>query len=67
MNATCDSCRWWEDEHEDPEGSGICRRYAPKPRVFEDSDVGPKYPIWPLTLNTEWCGEHQHKPAAGDA
>lgn len=64
MTATCETCRWWEPEpgqNGNPEETGICRRYAPRPHVYEEHGCDPAFPIWPRTLHDEWCGEHQPK------
>lgn len=60
----CSSCRFWEpDEELGKRGdSGICRRYPPSIPSSEplDSDFT-DYPVWPRTMDYEWCGEHKPK------
>lgn len=45
---TCATCRFWVD---DLKGRGACRRYPPQVNGDED--------VWPVTKETQWCGEHQ--------
>jgi hypothetical protein len=51
MNATCETCRFWQFEYGTPIGD--CRAKPPK--------WSPDYPRgqWPATHEDEWCGEHQ--------
>lgn len=65
----CESCRFWQmttpkdPEEENSVAVGICRRYAPQPtpRLSRHIRVGKEEyadcPLWPLTLDAEWCGE----------
>lgn len=64
---TCSNCRYWEREDELSDG-GICRRYPPSIRTtaMDDNDEYSGYPIWPLTLEDEWCGEHKPKENKGN-
>jgi hypothetical protein len=58
----CNDCRFWEAV-EQTRGHGICRRYAPRPRVGNvetDADIGSN---WPLTRGAaDWCGEFERRP-----
>ena len=60
----CANCRYWKREAKDSD-TGICRRYPPniahQEMYMEDSDGYADYPVWPLTLDDEWCGEHSLK------
>ena len=57
----CSNCRFWESD-EELDNSGICRRYPPSIPNSEpfDSDFT-DYPVWPRTMDDEWCGEHKPK------
>jgi len=61
----CETCRYWSG---DAVSDGMCRRYAPRATVAAGENDDPdertfdRYPLWPRTLNTEWCGEWQAKP-----
>ena len=46
----CELCVYWAKETEVRTGS--CRRYAPEPAPGKE-----QLAVWPLTLNTNWCGE----------
>lgn len=68
---TCSNCRYW-DTYEDGDESGVCRRYPPRiphpsmANLDEDGNCGwEEYPIWPLTMDEEWCGEHKLKEKNG--
>lgn len=58
----CETCRFWRylRETEPHVGIGECRRYAPRPIVVEPRNKG-AYPLWPLTMFDDACGEHQPK------
>lgn len=55
MNPTCSTCRYWQIA---PTGTGICRRYAPKPAIIMQAPGLPIGLVWPGTKPDEWCGEH---------
>ena len=60
----CETCRFWET-YSDPE-SGRCRRNAPS--VPWPSPGGKELlddTVWPMTLNEDWCGEHQTRTGYG--
>jgi hypothetical protein len=56
---TCVSCPFWAEN----EGSmlGECRRQPPTMPYAEAAENTDG--IWPVTLETEWCGEHPDMPA----
>ena len=52
-NTTCETCPWWEKL---PVGDiGLCRVNAP---VVIYAGEGDFYSKWPITYETDWCGEH---------
>jgi hypothetical protein len=60
---TCAGCRFWaaDDDHAQV---GECRRHAPRPAVSAaltdpDLDYHANDVWWPVTVDVEWCGEHQ--------
>lgn len=55
----CDMCRFWYDQGD---GEGVCRRLAPTARTTRrEEDDYQRFPVWPLTLDNEWCGEWEGK------
>ena len=62
---TCGSCRFWrakEGRTPDEQGDSDCRRNAPVAAPWtEDGEYETNYVIWPVTLDTEWCGEWQER------
>jgi len=46
----CELCVYWAQELD--YNTGSCRRYAPEPAPGKE-----QLAVWPLTLNTNWCGE----------
>lgn len=55
--SNCENCRFWVPINEqDAEGTGECRRHAPRPSA-DYSRCG----IWPSTEQDSWCGEHEPK------
>ena len=60
----CLNCTYFEplDQH-DPEASGECRRYAPRPdnrpatAAYDDGSHEPHDAMWPEVLGNAWCGE----------
>lgn len=63
---TCARCRWWDNKYdieEEENGTGVCRRHAPVAtgRTTNEDDYE-RFPLWPLTLESEWCGDWEHKP-----
>ncbi len=64
----CGTCRFWQEQP--TVDGGRCRRHAPRPRVMtadEDAGDDEQYVVWPLMLNTEWCGEWQGERPEGGA
>jgi len=50
----CEICVYWA---KDPEvRTGACRRYAPEPGTGKE-----ELAVWPMTLNTDWCGEFRRR------
>ncbi len=62
--ARCVSCRFWSfyetlNVGVDTQYSrGECRRYAPRPPA-DASGRMEHGRIWPITADTDWCGEFQ--------
>lgn len=54
MTQSCSNCRYW-NKGEDP---GHCQRHPPVP--IKDQRLGQ----WPLTKQSDWCGEHEYEPGA---
>ena len=51
----CKDCRWWEKHKGTVPAVGKCRL---KPPIYaEDYRIG----RWPLTEETDWCGEGETK------
>lgn len=46
----CGTCGYWA-AFGDGDGTGNCRRYAPRPRNNEQDAA------WPITKDSDWCGE----------
>jgi hypothetical protein len=53
MIETCETCKYWVQEDVQSD-KGQCRTLPPQ----VDIDEG-KRGIWPITLATEGCGEHE--------
>ena len=63
----CHSCRFWDsatftakDLPENVDEFGYCRRNAPMPLMFKQSDQDKPLEMkihWPVTENTDFCGE----------
>ena len=51
----CKNCRFWDDTGG---GQGDCHRYPP--HVVDRLD---KLDLWPVTMDLDWCGEHQRRGA----
>ena len=65
-NPTCSTCPHWDDRQND-DGCGICRKHAPKAALHRnEDDPDAEFPVWPLTLASEWCGEHPKFAAFAD-
>jgi len=58
---TCRTCPYWDSGGE--EDSGICRKSCPKTAKPQYEGDYSAFPVWPITLDTEWCGEHPDFPA----
>jgi hypothetical protein len=58
----CADCKFWNRD-EGPFEVGRCHRYAPRPVVVAGTEEGeeplarPDLPVWPLTIDEDWCGE----------
>ena len=67
----CHSCRFWDsatftskDLPENVDEFGYCRRNAPMPLMFKQSDQDNPVQTtihWPVTENTDFCGEWKSK------
>lgn len=69
----CATCKFGRDHRTEIMGS--CHKYAPRPIVTwheRDAEDGgmegeisdrdyKEYPVWPATLENDWCGEWQPK------
>jgi len=60
---TCETCPYWEeqDKHQ-----GLCRRHAPRSVIdgeLPENEEYQQFPIYPITLDYEWCGSHPDFPA----
>lgn len=59
INRHCMNCEFFNriNEHE-----GDCRKYAPKPFIYDltKEDGGKYYAIHPLVGNDHWCGEFHY-------
>lgn len=64
MSETCETCRFWRPNHIEPE-EGWCHRNAPQPspEMCVMNDVGDIFALarWPVTDDSDWCGEYQPK------
>jgi hypothetical protein len=59
---TCETCPFWDGP--DEVGLGICRKHAPTPSTTRtEPEKSFRFPVWPLTVEDEWCGEHPDFPA----
>ena len=60
---TCVNCEFWVAIPE-PEGSiphrGRCQRYPPT--VVYNNSQWPADMVWPMTSDTDWCGEFEVDP-----
>ncbi len=59
MTERCETCRFFRmDSGTDPP---ICRRYAPRPRLFYQNRIDAEFDeiwvTWPKVLPSDWCGE----------
>lgn len=58
----CSSCRFWDrNTNQVSEEVGICRRYPPSIPPLQRSEDCETFAVWPLTVDSEWCGEHKLK------
>lgn len=63
MDNECASCFYFTNDGRD-DGSGLCRRYAPRP-ISDDLVKLGNHPItWPEVEVDDWCGEFK-APAKG--
>lgn len=56
--AQCSQCAYWErlpPERDMEDDAGLCRRYPPVV-LLDNSDP---FTIWPLTDETDMCGEYR--------
>jgi hypothetical protein len=65
FDLTCENCRFFVLNYK--EDGGDCRRYAPKPMLFADTDEAHKVDIvWPEMCLEDWCGEFQPHPISAE-
>lgn len=57
-NKTCAKCKFW-DRAENNQGS--CRRHAPQTVVFELSLDKTMKTVFPVTNESDWCGEYEQR------
>lgn len=59
-NQRCETCRFCEVLADE---SGVCRRYAPHPRVAPRDNILERIVVdWPdVSVEDDWCGEWQAK------
>lgn len=51
----CQTCKFWDETNE---SLGTCHRYAPQPRVKEETGNRIRVvPLWPKTRAEQWCGD----------
>ena len=73
---TCTTCRWWCSDglEANPDDVGECRKARPTPCA-----TGQWMPVWmgkvrkmswraswPITYESDWCGEHQPREASDE-
>lgn len=58
LHVSCQSCCYW-DANADLDDEGECRRFPPK--LFDASDDGDGFGLWPFTAASSWCGEWKSK------
>lgn len=56
---TCDTCKWADDEGQQP-GAALCRKRPPGTAVIPGRDGANIVPLWPpVRLATDFCSEHE--------
>lgn len=67
---TCKTCRWWKltverDDYDDNPTEvngafGNCRRYAPRPIIYDElaNEDAPNDVKWPLVSEFDFCGDY---------
>lgn len=65
MKQTCENCAYFKETRY---GSveGQCRRHTPVIVQPVCQHTYAQFGQWPLTYNSQWCGEWQPKPEATD-
>jgi hypothetical protein len=62
IDQTCENCRFFALDYKG--FSGDCRRYAPRPKNFADTDSSHTVDThWAKMSFDDWCGEFQWHPA----
>lgn len=63
---TCETCPYWSAHEPGVATTGTCRRTSPVPPALQEQAdwfnnifAG----IWPVTEESDWCGEHPDFPA----
>ena len=56
---SCDNCAYWNSAMAAAEDDnyGWCVRYAPRPTVMAERDLGNVLAVWPITGGVDCCGE----------
>jgi hypothetical protein len=66
----CQTCKFWDTHGVAVAEIGICRKNAPvaQKASMKDCEDGTGYsriPLWPETVDDDWCGEWQPLASAG--
>ena len=64
MIVECEDCRFWDEFYRDDTNLalGFCRRYAPRPVIGPDPQLGDRDVRWPITNFNDGCGEYEKAP-----
>ena len=65
-STNCENCKFWiETGGTDTGLVGECRRNSPAP-IINENPVSSKfrYALWPITADTQWCGDFENRPMA---
>lgn len=59
MTNRCDDCKFFLIEAGAIQG--VCRRFPPRPTVFDDKGRSRIAHVWTAIQPDDWCGEHKPK------
>lgn len=65
----CETCRFWDAFRDRFEGEGAfaeCRRYPPIAKTAEDTEPS-FFAGFPVTTQSDWCGEWQPQPGGASS